>query len=256
MDQRLCGKFVTLTYDQENLPVEDWVDTETGEIFEQLPTLERKDAQRFIKSLKRSHNRFLEKKFGRSKEKPFKSIRYYLCGEYGSETNRPHYHVLLFNVHQEYVNKGKLHDVWNRGHVHIGTLNAKTIAYTTKYVMKKASNQSLSNTVVPEFSLMSRNPGIGAGFEKSALWLKLSKKDTVRGPFGSQTLPRYYRDKIYSIKDKEELAQKKLDWADQKDQQTMERLERLGYPPGKYDVDQMRTLLSKLNKRENDKGKI
>ena len=59
--------FITLTYDNEHL--EDI----------NVPTV-----QKFIKRLR--------KYFGA------RSLRYFACGEYGENTGRPHYHVILFGV--------------------------------------------------------------------------------------------------------------------------------------------------------------
>ena len=64
------SSFITLTYDDENLP-------ENG-------------------SLCPSHVRDWLKRI-RKKVEPRK-LRYFLVGEYGDETKRPHYHVALFGV--------------------------------------------------------------------------------------------------------------------------------------------------------------
>jgi len=58
--------FITLTYDDEHDPT----------------SLEPKHAQTFLKRLRHNYP---------------KPIRYYLVGEYGESTDRPHYHAALFN---------------------------------------------------------------------------------------------------------------------------------------------------------------
>ena len=74
--------FVTLTYDNDHLPYgEKYVDNEGKE--RRNPTLIKKDAQTFIRSLRDyiGHNN---------------RISYYLCGEYGDRTFRPHFHAIIF----------------------------------------------------------------------------------------------------------------------------------------------------------------
>ena len=61
--------FVTLTYNDENLPKDN--------------TLVKEDLQKFWKDLR--YRIFPEK------------IRYFASGEYGDETQRPHYHAVIFN---------------------------------------------------------------------------------------------------------------------------------------------------------------
>ena len=63
------NSFITLTYNEKNLP--------------QNNSLDKKAFPKFIRSL-------------RQKNKGTK-IRYYACGEYGDNFGRPHYHAILFN---------------------------------------------------------------------------------------------------------------------------------------------------------------
>ena len=62
--------FITLTYNDENLP--------------NPPVVSKREAQLFIKRLRK----LLYPKL----------FRYYIVGEYGDKSNRPHYHALLFGV--------------------------------------------------------------------------------------------------------------------------------------------------------------
>ena len=62
------NRFITLTYDDDHLPPNGW--------------LNLRDVQLWMKRLRKAI--------------PTK-IRYFLTGEYGSNTGRPHYHALLFN---------------------------------------------------------------------------------------------------------------------------------------------------------------
>ena len=69
--------FVTLTYHSLHVPK-----SASGRL-----TLCTEDLQKFFKRLRK-------KMFGNQKG----DLKYYACGEYGSRYQRPHYHLMLFNV--------------------------------------------------------------------------------------------------------------------------------------------------------------
>lgn len=91
-----------------------------------------------------------------------RSLRFYLVGEYGDETFRPHYHAALFGVAREETDL--VLSTWNQGHVYAGELNPTTAAYIAGYVTKKATKHGDPRLQGrhPEFARMSRNPGLGA----------------------------------------------------------------------------------------------
>lgn len=97
------------------------------------------------------------------------SVRYFLVGEYGGKYGRPHYHAILFGLPSDIPSSGGpgirhvrscpclLCASWPYGQIHVGTVTPDSCAYVAGYV-EKGSLQKLSRY---EFSLMSRNPGIG-----------------------------------------------------------------------------------------------
>lgn len=106
-------------------------------------------------------------------------IRYFLVGEYGDTSGRPHYHLSLygmsrFSVHEVLSDTGETIGVtgealiakhWPWGFVSVAEFNELTAQYVAGYVVKKlthAGDSRLGNRV-PEFTRMSRRPGIGAG---------------------------------------------------------------------------------------------
>lgn len=126
--------FVTLTYSPENLP--------SGN------TLVPKDCTDFIKRL-RFH-------LGKTK------IRYFLVGEYGDHTERPHYHLALFGIGQEF--EDLVRTTWGLGHVYVGDLSPHSARYITGYVVKKltkADDPKLKGRH-PEFARMSKGIGKSA----------------------------------------------------------------------------------------------
>lgn len=114
-------------------------------------------------------------------------FRFYACGEYGETTNRPHYHAILFNYdfpdkqlfttsrsgHRLYTSEF-LNDVWGFGHCQIGSVSFDSAAYVARYVTKKVTGPLAADHYAgrePEFSDMSRRPGIGSA------WLKKFTSD-------------------------------------------------------------------------------
>lgn len=135
------NSFITLTYSDENLP-------EGG-------TLVKKHAQLFIKRL-------------RERISPLK-LRYYIVGEYGDETERPHYHAALFGIGREYSEE--VHKAWGLGHTLVGDLTPASAMYIVGYVTKKMTHDEKFCTAKckhpplrgrsPEFARMSLKPGLG-----------------------------------------------------------------------------------------------
>ncbi len=72
---------MTLTYDDEHLPINDYVDSDG--VIHGKPTLRKRDVQLFLKRLRKNY-------------KYDNHIKYFCCGEYGGKTFRPHYHLIIF----------------------------------------------------------------------------------------------------------------------------------------------------------------
>lgn len=142
------SSFVTLTY--ETLPSDG--------------SLVPKDLQNFMKYL-------------RMRVSP-KKLRFYGVGEYGNDTFRPHYHVMLFGYPTCVYGRSMyrfgqkncctfcdlVRDVWGKGHVELGTLTKDSAQYIAGYVTKKLTFKDDPRLMGrhPEFARMSLKPGIGA----------------------------------------------------------------------------------------------
>lgn len=170
--------FLTLTYNDLNCPIK----------------LQKKDFQLFIKRLR---NHFSDRE-----------IRFFGCGERGSHTGRPHYHIIIFNAKfndLKYLKRSgennlytspTLERLWPYGFSTVGEADYQSINYTARYVMKKIKGQETD-----EFLLMSRRPGIGwKYFEKNQD--KIKELDLIYFPFSEgkkqTTLCRYYKNLISS----------------------------------------------------------
>lgn len=180
--------FVTLTYNTDHVPISD-----NGFV-----TLNRRDLTLFFKQLRTIQNR--------DKDTPenHPAIKYYACGEYGSLNQRPHYHLILFNTFNV-INIGK---AWKQGNIHIGkSVTGASIAYTAQYVDKQKSiPQFYRDDRIREFSVMSKF--LGKSYYENQEILDYHNADPINRNFVSlgggkkQGMPKYYREKIFSRKNR------------------------------------------------------
>lgn len=199
--------FITLTYDDEHLPMNPGIDKDTGEIQDDIwnSTLVLEDYQKFIKRLRKNTGQ---------------NLRFYGCGEYGTSidgTHRPHYHLIIFGLHlddlellgnsnlghQRYTSE-TIGKCWKFGHHLVMEATWETCAYTARYVTKKAfvdfDDIYKENNVLPEFSTMSRKPGIGKNYYENHKNLFDFENIVVGNKFGSKKFkpPRYF-EKLFEV---------------------------------------------------------
>lgn len=199
--------FLTLTYNPLLLPYSNFVDVSTGEICYKS-TLVKKDLQKFIKRLRDHYDREKGKKF-----------RYYACGEYGSKSVRPHYHMIAFGLEIDDLVPYKetalgdmlytsewLSNIWQKGYVIVGSVTFESCAYVARYVNKKkygseADFYDLYN-IEPEFNIMSLKPAIGREWFDNN-YDKIYKNDEIILPDGHVVTPPRYFDKCMDDIDEE-----------------------------------------------------
>lgn len=198
--------FITLTYSNECLPEGN--------------TLVVKHFQDFMKRLR--------KKYG-------EGIRFFHCGEYGDENERPHYHAILFN--HDFTDKTpwkkavdgesmlwrsrSLEELWPFGHSSIGAVTYQSAAYVARYILKKMTGP---NSIIydehldpgtgelyakrqPPYITMSRRPGIARE------WFEKFKADVYPDDFvvlidgKKEKVPTYYDKQL----DEKELRKVKVE---------------------------------------------
>ena len=256
--------FLTLTYDDNHahpckykdiVPYEGYYPQKKNEFLNEdgtltVPefyTLDKRDCQLFMKRL-RSYF-------------PDKNLRYYLAGEYGEKTLRPHYHLILYglsvddfkvcdrgvrccdctiseygfkkcssdliSVHagvnemgDQYFSSPFLQKIWKNGHVLFSDVTWKTCAYVARYVTKKVGGDLEKSYEIrnceKEFSLMSRNPGIGKKYFELHPECIDSSSICVSTEDGAKkiSIPQYYlrlaelteKEKVDIIKERRKLA--------------------------------------------------
>jgi len=181
-----------LTYDDEHLP-------ENGQLV-------YRDFQLFMKRLRRRYH---------------DGIRFFMCGEYGDEDSRPHFHACLFNFDFPLKYRWKtrngvsvlfrsdsLDELWGKGFASVGEVTFESAAYVARYVMKKVNGEDAEAhytrvnphtgeifKLTPEFTHMSLKPGIGAW------WFQKFHQDLARNGMvvakGKEALaPRFYMRRL------------------------------------------------------------
>jgi len=89
-------------------------------------------------------------------------IRYFICGEYGDQTQRPHYHAAIFGL--GILDSKIIESCWKHGFTYTGDLTSDSASYIAGYVTKKMTKKDDPRLKgrYPEFGRMSLKPGIGA----------------------------------------------------------------------------------------------
>lgn len=181
--------FATLTYAPQNLPAD------LG--------LNYRHIQLFLKRLRKAILPEL--------------IRFYVCGEYGDRTSRPHYHALLFGLSlpdRRFYKVAKsgdhlftskfLDEQWKLGGCIVGDVSFESAAYCARYIMKKQlGSQTTDSREIfnpetgevfkrsHEFCRQSLKPGLGSGF-----FLKYPREMLVRNSVVHDAqeipIPKYY----------------------------------------------------------------
>lgn len=167
-DQYEKSVFITLTYNDQHIPKNQ--------------SINKEEVQRFIKRLRK---------------KVKLKLKYYACGEYGDQSERPHYHAIIFNIGIKDTQIIK--DAWQeKGHVYVGTVTYDSARYVADYIQKKYAGRT--SEVPPDARqrpFMLSSQGIGKEYalnNKEQLTDMLSC--TVYGK--NVGMPRYYK-KILKI---------------------------------------------------------
>lgn len=160
--------FVTLTYDDDHLPLDRSVD--------------KRELQLFFKRLR--------KDLGKRK------IKYFACGEYGEQGGRPHYHAVIFGINSV-IDSECVRQNWGKGNVSLSIFKAERARYVSGYLLKEVdSSVDLTGCTKP-FALMSKKIGKAFALSNKDRILNSEKPLTVQGK--PVALPRYFR-KLLDVK--------------------------------------------------------
>lgn len=186
MHERNC--FITLTYAPEHLLSD---------------SLQHSDFQTFMRRLRKVYG---------------KSIGVFMCGEYGEQFGRPHFHACLFGVDFSETNdrygapinprtyyrvnaqgdkiyqSSELDKIWQFGKTEIGSLTFESAGYCARYITKKLNKEDPKyEHKIQEYAKMSSRHAIGKKWiEKYYLDVFNYGELIIRGGIKT-TIPRYYK---------------------------------------------------------------
>jgi len=199
--------FVTLTYDEENVPPGD------GLVADHMSG--------FIKSYRDQNKK--------------QKIRFFGVGEYGGSLGRPHYHMILFGPElqdrekiytkpskqfyssefiqmfgnptgYQYYKSETLEKAWKQGIVEATSVSEATMQYVAKFHIEKVTGEKAEEhytsitadgqliTVEPETARMSRNPGLGREWIEK-YWEDVYPKGYLTTKGGIKHAPPKYYDR-------------------------------------------------------------
>lgn len=184
--------FITLTYDEEHLPID-----ENGL---NCPCV--RDLQLFMKRLRKYY--------------PDSKLRYMINSEYGENTKRVHYHGIVFNLPSSILDgavliKRKtgisyhspiLESLWHNGNAEIAEICPERVSYCCQYFVDKCVEEGYK----PSISVMSRGHGIGKeAVQDLKEQIRFYDLKSLRSYTGNPVaLPRYYKNKVYTPEEREE----------------------------------------------------
>lgn len=196
--------FVTLTYDESNVPFRNQLDY--------------RQFQAFFKRLRQYHYRQWAAANPEKHKSECPRIKFYMCGEYGDTNGRPHYHAIIFGFNfadrvpfRLLVENAKLYTskalsrLWPHGHCTIGSVTFESAAYVARYCLKKVTGKAAEEWyaredehgkyfLTPEFAHMSLKPGVGAS------WLSKFQSDVYPRNYvvvnGIEVKPPKYYDRL------------------------------------------------------------
>lgn len=203
--------FITLTYEDSQIPRTNTCSLPRSTASQDLgtPVLFKKDVQDFNKRLRKAQA-----------EQSDDKLRFYTVGEYGDQTMRPHYHSIMFNLVPPIV--ARITDIWGKGQTLVGTVTPASIHYVTKYVINRHIDFGDRS---PPFSLMSNKPGIGSIYLKTHGDYHKSANRLFANVNGiKQSLPRYYKDRLFESARLRRLAADGVAANDERVQLELERL--------------------------------
>lgn len=220
--------FVTLTYSEDTVP-------RVRINNDMVNVLCKRDLQLFMKRLR--------------KEIEPARIRFFACGEYGPNTLRPHYHMILFNFPSSKDVFNTINTKWIKGFTTVAQVKPAHFDYVAKYCS--------SYMYLPEylrcksyrpFILCSRRPAIGScylsdaivDYHRRTLSISLVSRDGTK-----RNLPKYYRDRIFDDQMKADISASTTEFRNQRVAQYIEKYghrDTVSFYSGAPTIDQQRKI--------------
>ena len=171
-----CGAaFATMTYDESHVP-------QVWNGLEMELTLDPDDVRKWLMRYRKAYG----------------AVRFFLVGEYGDRTQRPHYHAVLFGVDPLEAER-RVQLTWSLdgqplGHTSVSDLNTARCRYVAQYTVKKlGKHHGALGARYPEFARMSRRPPLGAAFYAQLREKMLSRQGAAAMAARDGLVPSVFR---------------------------------------------------------------
>lgn len=219
------AEFYTLTY--ENMPTNG--------------SLNPRDLELFIKRLRKEGG---------------KGIKYYAVGEYGSLSQRPHYHAIMYNIPERLKEAIWLRDqnitmvpfiseIWSHGFVDARPITEGRIAYVAGYCDKKLTRLDPEDDRIPEFNRMSKGLGLSYLTDNKVGYYKKKMEPYIRDEYGKKLpMPRYYKKKMFNDFEQYLLAEKSKKYIEENLPEK---------PDFRLEVERKKSVIQKHARRNNEK---
>lgn len=151
--------------------------------------------------------------FGNSKS----DVRYIHCAEYGENFDRPHHHAILFNFNfpdkvlwdgKKLFRSPSLEKIWPFGYSSVGQCEYDTIAYVSRYVLKKINGKLAADHYqgrVPEYATYSNRPAIAREWYERYKNTDVFPRDFIVLRGKRLKVPKYY-SKCYDLTNPDQYA--------------------------------------------------
>lgn len=242
-ETRQNALFLTLTYDTAHLEFAPYVDPDSG-VISTRPTLWPAHFTNFMKRLRAwCHER-----------QPSVRQRFFMCGEYGDQSLRPHYHAIIYDLPPEFVEGSHIYSdknpqailrtcpaldkLWPYGQAVYGDVSWATCAYVARYIVKKRKGKDAAKQReaqarffpdqpwIEEYVRMSRMPGLGRDYydkkkdviyETDEMFVRINDRiQPVR--------PAKYYDRLYDVENPQRLESLKKQRKIVAEQMSIDRL--------------------------------
>lgn len=196
--------FITMTYADENLPISP----DTG-----FPTTRIAEVSQWMKLLRRAIDLKCPKDYPLKKWREDNKLKYFAVSEYGGDTERPHYHVILFNLDFNFLSL--LVDTWKHGTVEIGVLTPRRITYCCKYCLDLSKQDRESyDRQEQETPRMLCSKSLGKNLLHNVQYTSYVR-NRADGSYCneqgiSRPLPRYYRERIFNEEERHQIYRKNV----------------------------------------------
>ena len=199
--------FITLTYNPKHVPYVSGYKGIQETLNKEHLTQFIKNTRQYIHRTENKDPRWLKKGIMSRKWSP--KLRYYATAEYGGKGLRPHFHIILYNLPNDYIEYDYIKDenfsevldsIWKKGQIYIGKVEQGSAHYMTKYHLLPITEKwDDSDQRVKPYAVMSRKPGIGKNWIDGQIinYYNNSKNSYATLKNGSKVpIGRYLKQKI------------------------------------------------------------